>query len=58
MYFREPPSWANKQGVEVTELPHYCVAYGCKNTQGNCKYGFHHFPSEKKRREAWAAAIR
>ena len=39
-------------------MPHYCVAYGCKNIQGNCEYGFHRFPTDVKRRESWEAAIR
>ena len=41
-----------------TVMVHYCVAYGCSNHQGGCAYGFHRFPADLKRREAWEAAIR
>ena len=36
----------------------YCVAYGCTNHQGSCEFGFHRFPADLSRREAWEAAIR
>ena len=39
-------------------MPHYCVAFGCKNKQGHCEYSFHRFPKDKRRRKRWEAAIR
>ena len=39
-------------------MPHYCVAVGCSNTQGKCKYSFHRFPTNELRRKQWEAAVR
>ena len=39
-------------------MPHYCIAFGCRNQQDQCFYGFHRFPRDESRQSRWEAAVR
>ena len=43
------------KGQGMLTMPHYCIAYGCNNKQGCCKYSFIAFQRIQEERNLEAA---